>query len=165
MIASPFSELSFEGKTALVTGASSGIGEATSRPLAARGAAVALVYNTGEERAQQIVDSIRRWTRMSMRVRPRRHAHPDSEACGRPGDLDRGQRSQEGCGATIGADLVVDHSASDWAQEVRRLTGGKGADVVFEHVGEATWSQSLRALAHGGRLVTCGGTWWFKCLA
>lgn len=60
MIASPSSEPSSEGETALVTGARSGIGEATSRPLAARGAAIALVCNNGgQERAQQIVDSIR----------------------------------------------------------------------------------------------------------
>jgi NADPH:quinone reductase-like Zn-dependent oxidoreductase len=32
------------------------------------------------------------------------------------------------------------------------------ADVVFENVGAATWDRSLRALAPGGRLVTCGGT-------
>ncbi|HET6794348.1 MAG TPA: zinc-binding dehydrogenase, partial [Acidimicrobiales bacterium] len=32
------------------------------------------------------------------------------------------------------------------------------ADVVFENVGPATWDRSLRALAPGGRLVTCGGT-------
>jgi hypothetical protein len=40
---------------------------------------------------------------------------------------------------------------------VRRLTGGRGVDIVFEHVGAATWEGSLRALARGGRLVTCGG--------
>ena len=32
------------------------------------------------------------------------------------------------------------------------------ADVVFENVGAATWTRSLKALAPGGRLVTCGGT-------
>jgi NADPH:quinone reductase-like Zn-dependent oxidoreductase len=46
----------------------------------------------------------------------------------------------------------------DVAREVRSLTGRRGADVVVEHVGEATWEQSLRALGRGGRLVTCGGT-------
>jgi NADPH:quinone reductase-like Zn-dependent oxidoreductase len=58
----------------------------------------------------------------------------------------------------LGADAVIDHYAGDFSTEVRRLTDGRGADVVVEHVGEATWSRSLRSLATGGRLVTCGAT-------
>jgi NADPH:quinone reductase-like Zn-dependent oxidoreductase len=38
------------------------------------------------------------------------------------------------------------------------LTNKRGVDVVIEHVGEATWAKSVRALARGGRLVTCGAT-------
>jgi len=41
---------------------------------------------------------------------------------------------------------------------VRDLTGGRGVDVVFEHVGQATWEISIKMLAKGGRLVTCGNT-------
>jgi NADPH:quinone reductase-like Zn-dependent oxidoreductase len=44
------------------------------------------------------------------------------------------------------------------AEEVMRLTNKQGVDVVIEHVGEATWARSVRALARGGRLVTCGAT-------
>ena len=44
------------------------------------------------------------------------------------------------------------------AQEVRILTNKRGADVVVENVGAATWQQSLRSLGRGGRLVTCGAT-------
>lgn len=58
----------------------------------------------------------------------------------------------------LGADVTLDHTAVDVAREVRALTGKRGVDVVIEHVGEATWDQSLRALGRGGRLVTCGGT-------
>jgi NADPH:quinone reductase-like Zn-dependent oxidoreductase len=58
----------------------------------------------------------------------------------------------------LGADEVVNHRTSDVVAEVRRLTGKKGADVVVEHVGEATWERSILALAHRGRLVTCGAT-------
>jgi len=58
----------------------------------------------------------------------------------------------------LGADATLNHSQVDVAREVRALTGRRGADVVVEHVGEATWEQSLRALARGGRVVTCGGT-------
>src|SRR5580704_12074913 len=43
-------------------------------------------------------------------------------------------------------------------KEVKRLTNRRGADVVFEHVGAATWDQSVASLAAGGRLVTCGNT-------
>jgi NADPH:quinone reductase-like Zn-dependent oxidoreductase len=57
-----------------------------------------------------------------------------------------------------GADVLLNHGDLDVAREVRALTGKRGADVVVENVGEATWEQSLRALGRGGRLVTCGGT-------
>jgi NADPH:quinone reductase-like Zn-dependent oxidoreductase len=58
----------------------------------------------------------------------------------------------------LGAERVFDHYADDFARSVREATGGGGADVVVEHVGEATWERSVRALARGGRLVTCGAT-------
>jgi NADPH:quinone reductase-like Zn-dependent oxidoreductase len=58
----------------------------------------------------------------------------------------------------LGADHVIDHSAQDISAEVRALTGKRGVDVVFEHVGTATWQKSMESLAAGGRLVTCGAT-------
>jgi len=58
----------------------------------------------------------------------------------------------------LGAEEVFDHYAADFAREIKRATGGRGADIVVEHVGEATWERSVRALANGGRLVTCGAT-------
>ena len=58
----------------------------------------------------------------------------------------------------LGADYVVDHRKDDLLSEVRRITGKRGADVVVEHVGKATWAGSVKALAKGGRLVTCGAT-------
>jgi NADPH:quinone reductase-like Zn-dependent oxidoreductase len=58
----------------------------------------------------------------------------------------------------LGADVVLNHTQVDVPKEVRALTGRRGADVVVDDVGEATWEQSLRALAKRGRLVTCGAT-------
>jgi NADPH:quinone reductase-like Zn-dependent oxidoreductase len=58
----------------------------------------------------------------------------------------------------LGADAGIDYANEDWARRVRELTGRRGVDVVIENVGAATWKQSLRALAKGGRLVTCGAT-------
>jgi NADPH:quinone reductase-like Zn-dependent oxidoreductase len=58
----------------------------------------------------------------------------------------------------LGADAVIDHSTQDVVARVRELTGGRGADVVADSVGQATWDRSLRALRKGGRLVTCGAT-------
>ncbi len=58
----------------------------------------------------------------------------------------------------LGADDVIDHGGQSVYDEVRRLTDRRGVDVVFEHVGAATWDTSLRLLARGGRLVTCGAT-------
>jgi len=58
----------------------------------------------------------------------------------------------------LGADHVIDYRAADFAREVRSITGKAGVDVVFEHVGAATFAGSLRCLARGGRVVTCGAT-------
>jgi NADPH:quinone reductase-like Zn-dependent oxidoreductase len=59
---------------------------------------------------------------------------------------------------TLGADVVLNHRTHAVAREVRLQTAGRGADVVVDTVGEATWEESLRSLARGGRLVTCGAT-------
>ncbi len=58
----------------------------------------------------------------------------------------------------LGADEVIHHGIMSIAKEVKRLTNGRGVDVVFEHVGTATWDNSLKSLADSGRLVTCGAT-------
>lgn len=58
----------------------------------------------------------------------------------------------------LGADEVLDHREAGFGKRVKALTGGRGADVVFEHIGSRTWPDSLKALAVGGRLVTCGAT-------
>lgn len=60
--------------------------------------------------------------------------------------------------AKLGADATINHAADDVAAAVRRITSGRGADIVVEHVGRATWDASVRSLAKGGRLVTCGAT-------
>jgi NADPH:quinone reductase-like Zn-dependent oxidoreductase len=60
--------------------------------------------------------------------------------------------------ARLGADVTLNHRSQRVAQEVRALTNRRGADVVVDSVGEATWEESLRALTRGGRLVTCGAT-------
>ncbi len=59
---------------------------------------------------------------------------------------------------TLGAEVVMYHARDDIAERVKRATGGRGVDVVIEHIGPATWEQSLKSLAKGGRLITCGAT-------
>jgi NADPH:quinone reductase-like Zn-dependent oxidoreductase len=58
----------------------------------------------------------------------------------------------------LGAHETINHTTDDISDAVRRLTDRRGVEVVFEHVGQATWDKSLRCLARGGRLVTCGAT-------
>jgi len=55
----------------------------------------------------------------------------------------------------LGAEAVFD--SSNFSKPVREATGD-GVDVVFEHVGPATLEESMRSLAMGGRVVTCGST-------
>ena len=58
----------------------------------------------------------------------------------------------------LGADATVNHATQDVVKEFRAVTGRRGADVIVENVGEATWERSLRLLNRRGRLATCGAT-------
>jgi NADPH:quinone reductase-like Zn-dependent oxidoreductase len=58
----------------------------------------------------------------------------------------------------LGADAVVNHATGDVVTAVKEATGGPGADVVVEHVGEATWQTSLQAVRAHGRIAVCGAT-------
>ncbi|MEI7711744.1 MAG: zinc-binding dehydrogenase [Rhodospirillales bacterium] len=58
----------------------------------------------------------------------------------------------------LGADHVINYRTERFEGAVRKLTGKKGVDVVFEHVGADTWQGSLLSMKRGGRLVTCGAT-------
>ena len=58
----------------------------------------------------------------------------------------------------LGADAAVNHATQDVVAEVRRLTEGRGADVVVDSIGQARWQESLRGMRRGGRLVICGAT-------
>jgi NADPH:quinone reductase-like Zn-dependent oxidoreductase len=58
----------------------------------------------------------------------------------------------------LGADVAVNHATGDVGAAVKEATEGHGADVVVEHVGEATWKKSLDAAAYGGRIAVCGAT-------
>lgn len=58
----------------------------------------------------------------------------------------------------LGADEVIDHTRESISDRTKEITSRRGADVVVEHVGKATWSQSVASAAWGGRIVTCGAT-------
>jgi NADPH:quinone reductase-like Zn-dependent oxidoreductase len=58
----------------------------------------------------------------------------------------------------LGADHTIDHYKQKISDEVKRITNRRGVDVVFEHVGKATWAESIKSLKYGGTLVTCGAT-------
>jgi NADPH:quinone reductase-like Zn-dependent oxidoreductase len=58
----------------------------------------------------------------------------------------------------LGADIGINYAREDWARVVWEKTGRRGVDLVIENVGAHTWKQSLRSVAKGGRLVTCGAT-------
>lgn len=58
----------------------------------------------------------------------------------------------------LGADEVINYAETDFLDQVKKLTNKRGVNIVFEHVGKATWDKSIKALVRGGRLVTCGAT-------
>ena len=58
----------------------------------------------------------------------------------------------------LGADHIINYKKESIGKTVRSITGGKGVDIVFEHPGASTWTESIRSLRRGGKLVTCGAT-------
>lgn len=58
----------------------------------------------------------------------------------------------------LGADHAINGGTQDVVAEVKRITDGRGVDVVIENVGQAVWPSALRSLVRGGRIVTCGAT-------
>lgn len=69
------------------------------------------------------------------------------------GDDEKGEKAR-----ALGADHVINYRTERFEHMVRKITGKKGVDVVFEHVGPDTWAGSMLSLKRGGRLVTCGST-------
>jgi alcohol dehydrogenase len=67
-----------------------------------------------------------------------------------------------GLARSLGAEHVIDRRSTDVLEAVRGITDRRGVDVVFEHVGEATWEQSVAALKWGGTIVVCGATTGFE---
>ncbi len=58
----------------------------------------------------------------------------------------------------LGADVTLNYRTENIPERVKEITGGQGVEVVFDHVGQATWEIGLGALAKGGRFVFCGAT-------
>ena len=69
------------------------------------------------------------------------------------GDEAKLERARE-----LGADYVINHYQQKIADEVKKITNRAMCDIVFEHVGKATWQESMKSLKPGGSLVTCGAT-------
>jgi NADPH:quinone reductase-like Zn-dependent oxidoreductase len=61
-------------------------------------------------------------------------------------------------GRELGADYGINHYQQKISEEVRKITNKEGVDIVLEHVGAATWDESVKSLKSGGTLVTCGAT-------
>ncbi len=69
-----------------------------------------------------------------------------------------GTREKAEKATALEADHVINYSTERFEGRVRKITARRGVDVVFEHVGPATWEGSIASLKRGGRLVTCGST-------
>jgi NADPH:quinone reductase-like Zn-dependent oxidoreductase len=69
------------------------------------------------------------------------------------GDERKMERARE-----LGADHVINHYQQKISEEVRKLTNKEGVDIVIEHVGQATWEESMKCLKAAGTIVTCGAT-------
>jgi NADPH:quinone reductase-like Zn-dependent oxidoreductase len=64
----------------------------------------------------------------------------------------------------LGVDKTINHRTQKISDEARKYTEGRGVDIVVEHPGRATWDESLRSVARGGRIVTCGATTGYEAM-
>lgn len=58
----------------------------------------------------------------------------------------------------LGADQVINHRKEKISERVKALTDGRGVDVVLDHIGHDTWTESMKSLAKNGKVVCCGAT-------
>jgi NADPH:quinone reductase len=58
----------------------------------------------------------------------------------------------------LGADVIINYAKEDFVERVRQETGGQGAPVIFDTVGDKVFDRSLDCIAVNGRLITCVGT-------
>ncbi|HYL91865.1 MAG TPA: zinc-binding dehydrogenase [Alphaproteobacteria bacterium] len=58
----------------------------------------------------------------------------------------------------LGADHTINHYRQKISDEVKKITNKALCDIIFEHVGKATWTESMKCMKPGGKLVTCGAT-------
>jgi NADPH2:quinone reductase len=58
----------------------------------------------------------------------------------------------------LGADHAINYKTQDFAEEVKRITGGRGADVVFDPIGGDVYDRSTKCIAFEGRIVVVGFT-------
>lgn len=59
---------------------------------------------------------------------------------------------------SLGADILINYSEKNFAEEIRNITKKRGVDVLFEHTGAENWEKGLQCLSRNGRLVMCGAT-------
>ena len=69
-----------------------------------------------------------------------------------------GSRDKVNAVRDLGADEILLYRETDFADDIRRLTGKRGVDVILDHVGGDTWEANIKSLARGGRLVVCGAS-------
>jgi putative PIG3 family NAD(P)H quinone oxidoreductase len=58
--------------------------------------------------------------------------------------------------AALGADVVVNYKSGDFVDAVKKLSDGKGADVVLDFVGASYWQKHASCLSIGGRVISIG---------
>ena len=56
------------------------------------------------------------------------------------------------------ADFVINYLTENVSARIKEITNNRGVDLIFEHVGQESWQHSLRSLAKGGKIITCGAT-------
>ena len=62
----------------------------------------------------------------------------------------------------LGADEIINYKTESISERVKEITKKDGVNVILEHVGDATWKESIKCAAYHGRIVTCGATTGFK---
>jgi len=67
----------------------------------------------------------------------------------------RGEQKAEVARA-LGADVVVDRLSQDFVEVVKEVTGGRGADVIYDPVGGDTYNRSTKCIAFEGRILIIG---------